>query len=66
MKNPFLQPPNKPVDEAPRGVLIDGTFACMTCDEMCDEAEYFPVDKILVWVCTQEHRSAIENFSLGV
>ena len=66
MKNPFLQPPQKPVDDVPMGVLIDGSFACMTCDELVNEAEYFPVDKILIWVCLTGHRSAIENFNLGV
>ncbi|QGH76394.1 hypothetical protein SEA_DAUBENSKI_86 [Streptomyces phage Daubenski] len=66
MINPFLQPPQKPVDDVPQGILIDGTFVCMTCNESCDEAEYFPVEKILVWLCTNEHRSAIEGFSLGV
>ncbi|QNN98331.1 hypothetical protein SEA_LILMARTIN_81 [Streptomyces phage LilMartin] len=64
MKNPFLEPAAVE-DEAPSGVLIDGSFACMTCDEACDEAEYFPVEKALVWFCTTGHRSAIENFNLG-
>lgn len=66
MKNPFLTPPQKPVDETPVGVLVDGTFACMTCDELCEEAQYFPVEKVLIWFCTEEHKSAIENFNLGV
>jgi len=66
MINPFLQPPEKPVDEALQGVLIDGSFVCMTCDETCDEAEYFPIKKILVWTCSDGHDSAIENFNLGV
>jgi hypothetical protein len=66
VNNPFLTPPQKPVDEAPIGVLIDGTFACMTCNETCDEAEYFPVEKVLVWLCNAQHKSVIENFSLGV
>jgi hypothetical protein len=66
MKNPFLEPPKKPVDDLPVGMVIDGTFVCMTCGETCDEAEYFPVEKILIWFCSAEHRSAIEGFNLGV
>ncbi len=66
MINPFHQPAEKPVDDIPQGIVIDGTFVCMTCGECCDEAEYFPVEKILVWLCSNEHRSAIEGFNLGV
>ncbi|AIW02586.1 hypothetical protein SEA_EVY_84 [Streptomyces phage Evy] len=66
MKNPFLEPPKKPVDEVPSGILIATAALCMTCDEHCDEAEYFPVEKLLVWICVNGHRSVIENFNLGV
>ncbi|QAX95820.1 hypothetical protein SEA_TEUTSCH_84 [Streptomyces phage Teutsch] len=66
MINPFSEQPKKPVDELPMGIVIDGSFVCMTCGHVCDEAEYFPVDKILVWICAEEHKSAIENFNLGV
>jgi hypothetical protein len=65
MKNPFMEQPQKPVDEAPKGVLIAVSANCMICDEQCDEAEYFPVEKVLVWYCKDEHKSLIENFSLG-
>lgn len=66
MKNPFLEEPKKPIEDVPRGVLIDGAFTCMTCEDIVDEAEFFPVDKMLVWVCITGHKSAIENFNLGV
>jgi hypothetical protein len=66
MINPFLQPAKKPVEDVPQGILIDVTANCMTCDDVVDEAEYFPVEKLLVWICTEGHKSAIENFNLGV
>jgi hypothetical protein len=66
MINPFLQPPKKAVEEPAHSVIIDGSFVCMTCEEICDEALLFPVEKVLVWYCTDEHKSEIENFNLGV
>lgn len=65
MINPFLKPAEKPAETLSMGVPVDGSFVCMACDEQVDEAEYFPVEKILVWVCSKEHKSAIENFNLG-
>lgn len=65
MKNPFLEPPKKAVEEVPVGISIDGTFVCMTCGFCCDEAQYFPVEKLLVWFCEEEHKSYIENFTIG-
>jgi formylmethanofuran dehydrogenase subunit E len=55
---------NKP--SVPEGILIEGSFTCMTCDEVVEEANYLPVDKMLGWKCSNGHKSAIENFSLGV
>lgn len=66
MINPFLQPPEKAVEDVPQGILIDVTANCMTCDDVVDEAEYFPVEKLLIWICIAGHKSAIENFNLGV
>lgn len=66
MINPFAQPPKKAEERPTHSVIIDGTFTCMTCDELVDEALLFPVEKILVWFCTEEHKSAIENFNIGV
>lgn len=65
MNNPFAEPPKKTDDEAPTGVLIAVSAICMTCDEQCDEANWYPNEKMLVWVCTDGHRSVIENFTLG-
>jgi hypothetical protein len=48
------------------GILIDGSFTCMMCEEVVDEGHYLPVKQILGWICSQGHRSVIENFNLGV
>lgn len=53
------------VDEVPAGILIDGSFTCMTCGEVVDEALYLPVKNALGWQCSKNHESAIENFNLG-
>jgi len=50
--------------EAPKGIVIDGAFGCQTCYEQCDEAEYFPIEKILRWKCSEGHMSYIEEFTL--
>lgn len=50
--------------EAPEGIQIDGAFGCQTCYEQVDEAEYFPVEKILKWKCSESHISYIEEFIL--
>lgn len=47
------------------GMLIDGSFTCMTCGEVVDEGHYLPVEQILGWTCSEGHKSVIENFSLG-
>jgi hypothetical protein len=50
--------------EAPKGIEIDGAFGCQTCYEQCDIAEYFAVEKILKWRCSENHLSYIEDFYL--
>ena len=56
----------KKKEEPPQGMPIDGSFSCMTCGFVVDEGIYFPLDKALVWKCPEGHKSAIENFSIGV
>jgi hypothetical protein len=51
-------------EEKPKGTPIDGTFSCQECHEYCDEAEYFRVEKILKWACSQGHISYVEDFAL--
>lgn len=66
MINPFLKPAEKAAEDVPQGILIAVSANCMTCYEVVDEAEYFPVDKLLIWICIKGHKSVIENFNLGV
>jgi hypothetical protein len=49
-------------EEAPEGMEISGAFCCQTCNEQCDEAEYFRIEKILRWKCPDGHISYIEDF----
>lgn len=51
------KPVEKPITPS---ILIDGSFSCITCEEMVDEAEYLPVEKMLGWLCSQGHKSLIE------
>lgn len=50
--------------EAPKGMPIDGGFSCQTCYEQVDEAEYFRMEKILRWKCSEGHVSYVEEFIL--
>lgn len=54
----------QPKDEAPKGMEIDGSFGCQVCYEQVEEAEYFQVERILKWKCSQGHVSFIEDFVL--
>jgi hypothetical protein len=50
--------------EAPKGMVIDGGFSCQECFEQVDEAEYFRLEKILKWKCSEGHISYVEEFVL--
>lgn len=50
--------------ETPEGMEISGAFGCQTCHEQVDDAEYFNIEKILKWKCSQGHVSYIEDFVL--
>lgn len=51
-------------EEVPKGIPVDGAFGCQTCYEQCEDAEYFRVEKILKWKCSEGHVSYIEDFVL--
>lgn len=51
-------------DEAPKGMEVSGAFSCQECFEQCDDAEYFRMEKILRWVCSEGHISYVEDFVL--
>ena len=55
---------NSQKEEAPKGLEISGAFGCQTCHEQCDDAEYFPIEKILKWKCSEGHISYVEDFVL--
>ena len=50
--------------EKPVGIPIDGGFGCQVCHEHVDVAEYFNVEKILKWKCSEGHISYVEDFVL--
>lgn len=54
----------KTEEERPRGMEIGGSFVCQTCYEQVEEAEWFQPERLLVWDCSQGHKSYIEGFSL--
>lgn len=55
----FLGDETKPV-----GMDIDFDGSCQLCHEYVDKAEYFPVEKILRWVCSSNHISFVQDFKL--
>jgi len=43
-------------------IEIDGTFACMTCDEYVGVGKWYQMERVLIWECSSNHKSMIENF----
>jgi hypothetical protein len=50
--------------EPRKGMEVDIDVACQTCFEYVDLAEYFNIEKLLRWKCSQGHISFIEDFRL--
>lgn len=50
--------------QEPEHIVIDGSFGCQTCFEQVDEAKFYHADKMLVWICSHDHKSYIEEFNL--
>jgi hypothetical protein len=45
--------------------LVGGTFQCMYCHALTDEARYYPAQKILSWDCEScKEVNNLEGFSL--
>jgi formylmethanofuran dehydrogenase subunit E len=61
----FSEGERAPEAPKPTGVEVYATVQCQTCGEEVDEQLYFASEKVLVWRCSQRHKSAIEGFSLG-
>ncbi|AXH67271.1 hypothetical protein SEA_WOFFORD_85 [Streptomyces phage Wofford] len=66
MHNPFDDAPEPKQKAVSPGIIIEGDFRCMTCGESVEIAEFLPVDKMLGWLCSEGHKSMIENFTLGI
>lgn len=49
---------------APKGEVIDVDVLCQRCFITVDEAEYFYIEKLLKWVCSEGHVSYLEEFRL--
>jgi hypothetical protein len=43
---------------------IEGSFECHVCRELVDDARYYPTESLLVWECSEKHKSHIEGFDL--
>jgi len=52
--------------EQPKAAKIDleVDVSCQICFEYVDDAEYYPIEKLLKWKCSQGHVSFIEEFRL--
>lgn len=46
------------------GMEVEIDVSCQTCFEYVDIAEYFNIEKLLRWKCSQGHISFIEDFRL--
>lgn len=44
-------------------VEYGGTFQCQFCDEFVNVAKFFPNEYVLMWECSEGHKSFIEEFS---
>lgn len=48
----------------PQGLIVDAALVCQTCFLQCDEGEYFPNEKLLIWNCPNNHQSYAEDFQI--
>lgn len=51
-------------EQKPPSMILDVAAMCQHCMEQVEEAEYFPNEAILTWICSEGHRSYIEEFRL--
>ena len=57
--------PKKNREEArPDGVPFFATVDCQVCGEYVDEQVLYPSESVLVWTCSEGHRSFIEGFKV--
>lgn len=43
---------------------VEGGMSCQTCHELVREGRYYTNVQLLVWVCSQGHKSHIKDISL--
>jgi hypothetical protein len=41
-----------------------GTFQCQWCDEIVYEQFYNPTKQVVVWWCSKDHESGLEEFHI--
>jgi len=63
MPNPFSKEKPKSAEQFEE---VGGSFECQYggCGEVVHDAKYFHVAKLLAWVCSNGHKSFIEDFRL--
>lgn len=62
MFGPPAEPASNRAQARPDGVPFDATVECQVCGEDVPEQVYYPTEKVLLWDCSQGHRSFIEGF----
>jgi len=50
--------------EPKMGMEVECDVTCQVCHEYVDGAEYFHVEKLLRWTCSQGHVSFVEEFRI--
>lgn len=65
MINPF-DALGLPKSDSPQGEEVEGAFSCQEegCWNVSKEARYLTEQKVLTWICVDEHISKIEGFIL--
>lgn len=59
----FLGRAEKPAESKPVGTPWYASVACQFCNEAVYEQTLYPTDKVLIWTCSQGHKSFMENYS---
>lgn len=64
MFGPPADPKQNREEARPDGVEFYATVQCQVCDEDVDEQTFYPTEKVLLWTCSEGHRSFIEGFNI--
>lgn len=64
MSNPFSSFYGKPVTKKPVDYEeVEGAMDCQFCRETVGEGKYYPLQKVLRYVCSKEHINILEDFN---